>query len=170
MAWAVLALAAGAPCSARAQRADQCVQCHGRLPEASSAGHGFSAWRGSRHGAAGVGCEACHGGDPAASDRAAAHRGIRRSTDRASPVYFTHIPETCGRCHAAELGYFRSSVHFARLQSDGRGPNCVTCHGSMATSVLAPERALRTCSACHVAGGVAPVEKANESGRGMVTR
>jgi hypothetical protein len=33
----------------------------------------------------------------------------------------------------------------------------------MATSVLTPERALRTCSACHAAGGVAPVEKARES-------
>jgi hypothetical protein len=148
---------------ALAQRASQCVACHRGLAETSSAGHGFSAWRGSRHGAVGVGCEACHGGDPAAADRVVAHRAVRRSSDPASPVYFTRIPETCGRCHAAELGYFRSSVHFARLQSDGRGPNCVTCHGSMATSVLTPERVLRTCSACHTEGGVAPVEKARES-------
>lgn len=162
-AWLALAAVLGAPTVGRTQQAGQCVACHSRLADASGAGHGFSAWRGSRHGAVGVGCEACHGGDPTAADRTAAHRNVVRSSEQASPVYFTRIPETCGRCHAAELGYFRSSIHFARLQSDGRGPNCVTCHGSMATSVLTPERALRTCSACHTEGGAAPVERAKES-------
>ncbi len=152
-----------APAAGRAQQTGQCVACHSRLPEASGGGHGFAAWRGSPHGAARVGCEACHGGNPAATDRASAHRGVLRSRDTTSSVYFTHVPETCGKCHAAELGYFRSSIHFARLKSDGRGPNCVTCHGSMATSILSPERALRTCSACHAEGGVAPPERARES-------
>jgi hypothetical protein len=147
----------------QAAGAGQCAACHARLPGGSSAGHGFAAWRGSPHAAAGVGCEACHGGDASASDREAAHRGIRRSSDRTSPVYFTQVPVTCGRCHAAELAYFRSSVHFARLTSDGRGPNCVTCHGSMATSLLSPEQMLRTCTACHTPGGAAPPEKPRES-------
>ena len=161
---AVLA-AVTAPHGARAQAraASQCVACHARLPERTGAGHGFTAWRGSPHAAAGVGCEACHGGDPSAADAAAAHRSVARSSDTASSVYFVRIPETCGRCHASELGYFRSSVHYARLRSDGRGPNCVTCHGSMATSVLTPERVLATCSACHSAAGVAPVGKAREA-------
>ncbi|MFI5280115.1 MAG: multiheme c-type cytochrome [Gemmatimonadales bacterium] len=152
-----------APPAAVAQQADQCVACHSRLPGASGGGHGFAAWRGSRHGSAGVGCEACHGGNPAATDREGAHRGVLGSRDTSSSVYFTHVPETCGKCHSAELGYFRSSIHFARLKSDGRGPNCVTCHGSMATTILSPERALRTCSACHSEGGVAPPERAKES-------
>jgi hypothetical protein len=141
----------------------RCAECHSRQSEASGAGHGFAAWRGSRHAAAGVTCEACHGGDAAAADARAAHRGVSRSSDQASRVYFTRVPETCGRCHAAEAAYFRSSVHFARLQSDGKGPNCVTCHGSMATSVLTPERLLGTCSACHAPGGVAPVGKSREA-------
>jgi len=152
-----------APAAGRAQQTGQCVACHSRLPEASGGGHGFAAWRGSRHGAAGVGCEACHGGDATATDQARAHQGVARSRDSSSSVYFTHVPETCGKCHSAELGYFRSSLHFARLKSDGRGPNCVTCHGSMATTILSPERALRTCSACHADGGVAPPERARES-------
>ncbi|MBI4542344.1 MAG: hypothetical protein HY705_04885 [Gemmatimonadetes bacterium] len=146
-----------------AQARGQCAACHERLPGASGAGHGFTAWRGSRHGAVGVGCEACHGGNASTPDREAAHRGMRRSSDPESPVYFRRIPDTCGRCHAAELAYFRSSIHFARLRSDGRGPNCVTCHGSMATSLLAPEQVLRTCSACHAADGVAAPERARES-------
>lgn len=141
----------------------QCVACHARLPEASGVGHGFTAWRASRHGAAGVGCESCHGGNAAAADKATAHRGVVRSSDTASAVYFRRIPDTCGRCHASEAGYFRSSVHFARLRGDGHGPNCVTCHGAMATSVLTPERVLGTCSACHSATGVAAVGKSREA-------
>ncbi len=144
---------------------DQCVVCHGRLSDTTGAGHGFAAWRASPHAAAGVTCEACHGGNPAASDAAGAHQGVRRSRDPASPLFFTSIPNTCGRCHAAEAAYFRTSLHYARLEADGRGPNCVTCHGSMATSVLTPARLLATCSACHAEGGVAPPEKAREAAR-----
>jgi hypothetical protein len=165
LAVAVVAVALGAaPARARQQAPrSQCVECHSRLSETSGAGHGFAAWRGSRHAAAGVTCEACHGGDPAATDARAAHQGVTRSSESTSRVYFTRIPNTCGRCHAAEAAYFRSSIHYARLESDGRGPNCVTCHGSMATSVLTPERLLGTCSACHSPNGVAPVGKAREA-------
>jgi hypothetical protein len=146
------------------QRApSQCVECHSRQSGTSGAGHGFAAWRGSRHAAAGVTCEACHGGNSMATDQRAAHQGISRSSDPASAVFFTRVPETCGRCHAAEAGYFRSSIHYARLRSDGRGPNCVTCHGSMATKVLTADSVLVTCSACHSPGGVAPLGKAREA-------
>jgi len=160
---AVALLLAAPPVRALQQPRSQCVECHSRQSETSGAGHGFAAWRGSRHAAAGVTCEACHGGNPAATDAQAAHQGVSRSSEPASRVYFTRIPDTCGRCHAAEAAYFRSSIHYARLESDGRGPNCVTCHGSMATSVLTPERLLGTCSACHSSNGVAPVGKAREA-------
>ncbi len=160
------AVAAGLAPPAAAQPArpvSRCADCHARLPESTGAGHGFAAWRGSPHSLAGVTCEQCHGGDPSATEASAAHRGVYRSSDTASSVYFARIPDTCGRCHASEAGYFRSSMHYARLRSDGRGPNCVTCHGSMATTILTPERVLATCSACHAAGGVAPVGKAREA-------
>jgi hypothetical protein len=164
---ALLALTA-LPSRAQAQRQatrDACVTCHSRQSGTSGPGHGFAAWRDSPHAAAGVTCDACHGGNPAATDTTAAHRGILPSSDQGSPVFFTRIPNTCGRCHAAELAYFRTSLHYARLETDGRGPNCVTCHGSMATRVLTPERLLGTCTACHVDGGVAPPEKAREADR-----
>jgi mono/diheme cytochrome c family protein len=148
---------------AQAQAPSQCVDCHRGLPEQSQAGHSFAVWGQSQHAAAGVRCEACHGGDPAAADRIAAHRGVRRSSDRNSPVYYTRIPQTCGRCHASQLAYFRSSVHYARLESDGRGPNCVTCHGAMATSVLSAAQVLGTCAACHSPGGVAGADRARSS-------
>ena len=158
-----LALAAHAA-SAEAQRPrNTCVSCHGLQSGTTGAGHGFAAWKSSPHAAAGVTCEACHGGNPAAADPADAHKGVSPSGDPASRVYFTRVPLTCGQCHASEAGYFRTSVHYARLQSDGRGPNCVTCHGSMATRILTPDSALGTCTACHAAGGVAPVGKAREA-------
>jgi len=163
---ATLALAIlGSPARSQQVGTSGCVTCHARLSGTSGAGHGFAAWQSSPHAAAGVTCEACHGGNPSATDTAAAHRGVRPSSDPASPVFFTRIPNTCGRCHAAEVAYFRTSLHYARLETDGRGPNCVTCHGSMATSVLTPERLLGTCSACHMEGGVAPPELAREAGR-----
>jgi len=166
LALALVALAlAAVPLRGQEPQRNSCVFCHGRLSETSGAGHGFAAWQSSPHEAAGVTCEACHGGDPAAADTAEAHRGIRPSSDPGSPVFFTRIPNTCGRCHAAEVGYFRTSLHYARLETDGRGPNCVTCHGAMATRVLTPERLLGTCSACHTEGGVAPPELAREASR-----
>jgi nitrate/TMAO reductase-like tetraheme cytochrome c subunit len=157
------AIVAPGGAAAQTQRTNQCVACHQTLPERSQAGHSFASWRQSRHAVAGIGCDACHGGDASAADTARAHRPMVRSTERSSPLFYTQIPMTCGRCHAAELGYFRSSMHFARLRSDGRGPNCITCHGAMATSVLTPEGVLATCSACHVPGGAAPEDKARES-------
>ncbi len=161
----VVAFALGVPVRpAEAQRPrNTCVACHSLQSGNTEGGHGFAAWKSSPHAAAGVTCEACHGGNPAAADPAEAHQGVKRSSDQASRVYFTRVPSTCGQCHASEAGYFRSSVHYARLESDGRGPNCVTCHGSMATRVLTPDSALGTCTACHTPGGVAPVGKAREA-------
>ncbi len=161
---AALVLVLAVPAWATAQRAqNRCVTCHSTQSEASGAGHGFASWRGSRHAAAGVTCDACHGGNAAAADAAVAHQGVSRSTDQASRVFFTRVPDTCGRCHAAEAGYFRSSIHYARLQGDGHGPNCVTCHGSMATRILQSDSVLGTCSACHATNGVAPVGKSREA-------
>jgi hypothetical protein len=158
-----LLLAAPLRAQGPTQSPSRCVGCHSRQSETSGAGHGFAAWRLSRHAAAGVTCEACHGGNAGAADEREAHQGVSRSSDRASRVYFTRVPDTCGRCHAAEAAYFRSSIHYARLQSDGHGPNCVTCHGSMATRILTPDSVLITCSACHAPGGVAPVGKSREA-------
>ena len=35
------------------------------------------------------------------------------------------------------------------LQRSGKGPNCETCHGSMATTVLTYGNLDETCSLCH---------------------
>ena len=126
-----------------------CVSCHERLPATTAGGHSFQDWRGSPHGRAGATCDRCHGGDPAATDREAAHRGVYTSRESRSKVYYTRIPATCGGCHQQELDFFSKSRHYTQLVTTGRGPNCVTCHGSMAIRVLSPGEMEATCSACH---------------------
>jgi hypothetical protein len=125
------------------------VSCHERLPASTAGGHSFQDWRASPHGRAGATCDQCHGGDPAAAEREAAHRGVYSSRESRSRVYYTRIPATCGSCHQQELGFFSRSRHYTQLVTTGRGPNCVTCHGSMAIRVLSPGEMEATCSACH---------------------
>ena len=131
-------------------RADSsCVACHESAVGVPYLEHNLADWKKSPHAKAAITCEACHGGDATKTEKAAAHAGMLPSTDPKSRVYFTGIPETCGACHAAEAAAFRKSRHSAELKSSGRGPNCVTCHGSMANHVLAPRELEMTCTLCH---------------------
>lgn len=139
-------LAAG---TAGAQVKGSCVDCHQSLAASVVASHDFADWKKSAHARAGVNCESCHGGDASAKDKAAAHKGVLRSSDPKSPIYFTNIPQTCGACHDAEFKAFQKSAHFKELRTSGKGPNCVTCHGSMANVVLGPREMETTCALCH---------------------
>ncbi|MBI3564972.1 MAG: hypothetical protein HY079_07240 [Elusimicrobia bacterium] len=136
---------------ARAARANEgsCVDCHRKTSGAAALAHDFKDWETSAHGRAAVACEACHGGNPLAQDKAQAHAGVLRSTDKKSPLYFTEVPETCGTCHKPELDAFKSSAHYKELHRTGQGPNCVTCHGAMANHVIAPRDMEMTCTLCH---------------------
>lgn len=143
---AALILAAG---SAAATDKGACVDCHQRLTTGVVASHNFADWKKSAHARAGVNCESCHGGDASDKDKAAAHVGMLRSSDPKSRIYFATIPQTCGSCHDAEFKAFQKSAHFKELQSSGKGPNCVTCHGSMANVVMGPRELETTCALCH---------------------
>ncbi len=146
---ALPSLAQAARGGGRVAAPNPCVSCHERLPATTAAGHSFRDWRSSPHGRAGATCDKCHGGDPTATDRTAAHRGVYSSRESRSTVYYTRIPATCGSCHQQELAFFSGSRHYTQLVTTGRGPNCVTCHGSMAIQVLSPSEMEATCTACH---------------------
>ncbi|MBI4124588.1 MAG: hypothetical protein HY466_01480 [Deltaproteobacteria bacterium] len=128
-----------------------CLRCHEQLkgPAHKAAGHNFADWKKSAHAEKGILCQACHGGNPGTMDPVKAHQGVLPSQNKNSSVHFQKIPETCGRCHVEEFTEFRKSVHHKMLQRSGKGPNCLTCHGAMATFVLTASDLERTCSLCH---------------------
>jgi formate-dependent nitrite reductase cytochrome c552 subunit len=128
---------------------NSCVHCHSQLPGSSFVGAKSHSWSGSIHQKHGVTCDKCHGGDPRAPEQKEAHAGVLGSADPGSPVYFKSIPSTCGKCHGAEFYKFTQSLHYKRLKSTGKGPECVTCHGSMVTSILTPDTISDVCAQCH---------------------
>jgi hypothetical protein len=69
----------------------QCRDCH-EVRGLKPVEGGGASWH--RDHAFGDFCAACHGGDPAAPDRIAAHAGLR------SPM--RNVQQTCGVCHAAD--------------------------------------------------------------------
>jgi len=131
------------------QTDNSCVRCHSGLPESDFVGMKSHSWTGSTHQTHGVTCDECHGGNPQAAGRKEAHLGVLGSGDPNSPVYFKNIPSTCGKCHGAEFYKFSQSLHSELLASTGKGPTCVTCHGSMVTHVLAPDTIAAVCERCH---------------------
>jgi len=128
---------------------NSCVVCHSELPDTSFVGAKSHGWKGSVHHLHGVTCDNCHGGNPGAMEKSAAHAGMLGSSNPQSPVYFKNIPATCGKCHGAESYKFTQSLHYKKLEATGQGPECVTCHGSMVTKVLAPDSLAAVCNRCH---------------------
>ena len=132
-----------------AEAGNSCVRCHSRLPGSSFVGAKSHSWSGSVHQKHGVTCDKCHGGNPLATEQKDAHEGVLGSSDPSSRVYFKNIPTTCGKCHGAEYYKFTQSKHYKILESAGKGPECVTCHGSMVTSILTPDTVAAVCVQCH---------------------
>jgi hypothetical protein len=145
----VLVFTHSAPSAGDQKGENSCVQCHSELPAGSFYGVKSHSWVGSIHQQHNVTCEKCHGGNPTAAKEKQAHIGVLGSSNPSSYVYFKNIPATCGKCHGAESYKFTQGLHYKMLESTGAGPNCVTCHGSMVTEVLAPDNLVAVCERCH---------------------
>jgi hypothetical protein len=85
------------PAAAPAAKREACEDCHRRLSPAL-----VMEWEGSRHGQAGVGCEACHEADKTDVD-AWQHEGTWVSS--------LVTPKDCARCHEQEYTEFSHSHH-----------------------------------------------------------
>ena len=121
-----LLLLGAAACASHASaqaRVDQCVTCHGALPQAELSSP-VTRVRADVHGANGVRCVDCHGGDAAAADKARAKDPARGFG--AAPLGTDNV---CGTCHAVFATKFATSAHAAIFESA-----CVECHGNHGVS------------------------------------
>jgi hypothetical protein len=98
-------------------------------------------------------CSSCHG----------AH-GVLQTSDARSPVYPTHIVETCGSCHGnaalmapygikgTEVAEYKQSVHYTALvkRNDLSAPTCKSCHGSHGATPPGISSVSNVCGTCHV--------------------
>lgn len=117
------------------------------------------------HSEQGIRCHDCHGGNPAAFERPAAHRGgFVGAPDKIETI------RVCASCHADpnqmrqyglpadQLAEFRTSRHGQLLlvQRDLNAPTCTDCHGAHriprpqdARSTIHPANIPATCGRCH---------------------
>ena len=142
----------------RAAEVEGCVTCHKDpqfLVTNKKLFDYYRNWERSVHGQEGIGCADCHGGNPASNDKEAAHRGAGLAAgEKASPISYQNVPKTCAQCHDEIYDHFTKSEHYKHLiagEAKGKpvGPNCVTCHGSVNTSVLSVTTVRSTCEKCH---------------------
>jgi hypothetical protein len=148
------ALAARGPTGDRSTRATRELT---RVPTNLFARLHLVDWEYSLHNRHGIGCDACHGGNPDTSDVFQAHRGMLNARNPASPIHPRNLPATCGRCHPGPFAAFKRSRHYELLRSgDDRVPNCAACHGEAAARLLPPRTLEAECARCHGAGRAVP--------------
>jgi len=139
--------------AAASEAGNQCVSCHRRketlrvLP-GWQRDH-FVLWSRGEHGLADVTCDACHGGQSDAPEKAASHAGIRPASDPESPVYFKNLPRTCGSCHEDVQKAFVHSRHYKELVKDRLAPSCNTCHGFLMEIARPSHLLVDSCELCH---------------------
>ncbi|MEE8396976.1 MAG: cytochrome c3 family protein [bacterium] len=150
----LLVILGGVPPAVSAE-GDSCVWCHQR-PELKVTNKKlydyYLRWSLSVHAQERITCSECHGGNPATRDKEAAH-GAKPigASEQASPVHYRNIPKTCAQCHEEFFDQYRLSNHFRHLtgKDQEQGPNCVTCHASVSTTVLNVNTVRATCELCH---------------------
>jgi hypothetical protein len=142
------------PAAPRAR--SSCVDCHSSprfMVQNKKLYDYYQGWRLSIHEQEKVTCVDCHGGNPRAADKQAAHgdQGMSASVT-SSPISYQNVPGTCAKCHDEVYRNFKRSKHFEHLtakKQEEQGPNCVTCHGSVNTTVLNVTTVRATCEKCH---------------------
>ena len=109
----------------------------------------YNNWKDSAHDVEKVKCFNCHGGNPKATDKDESHKNSFSSFRADDKDSFKIIPRRCGKCHKKVFVNFMKSKHYKALVKEGKGPNCVTCHGSMNTQIYRASAIADTCAFCH---------------------
>ncbi|MDX2043037.1 MAG: multiheme c-type cytochrome [Acidobacteriota bacterium] len=129
---------------------NNCVGCHAKVTSPYKLTSRYAEWQISTHHEKAVGCEKCHGGDPAIKDEKRAHQGVVPPENPQSRLHLKNLPETCSTCHQGVVSSFTESTHYQKLKGAGIGPSCSTCHVHMGSQVLyTPEETAAMCSTCH---------------------
>lgn len=139
---------------ARAQsKASNCAFCHSGSADSLPPIHRTAEWEASGHAAPSVGCQSCHGGDPLATGKSDAHRGVLLSASPRSTINDVNLPSTCVSCHRMTAVAVSGTIHQILAEAgDGRAPTCMTCHGIGVSQVPTPEEMERQCASCHRPG------------------
>ncbi len=119
-----------------AQRAN-CAQCHGVQSETyGDSVHGLALAKGKAGAAT---CADCHG-----------NHNILPPTSPASPLYFSRLAETCGKCHAQAARDVEASVH-GKAVAAGHwdAPTCTDCHSEHRITALTSGASPQVCGNCH---------------------
>jgi nitrate/TMAO reductase-like tetraheme cytochrome c subunit len=133
--------------------ANSCIQCHSK-PAFSATDKKlykyFRDWELSIHAQEGVTCVDCHGGNPNKIDKKEAHG--KDILQLMTSVKYEQISVTCGKCHEENAENYKKSKHYKMLTEKGRShptPTCVTCHGSINTSIPKSDDIAKICATCH---------------------
>ena len=165
------AMALFAPSHASAQpapAANTCLACHSTLTDAKLTTPAKLFSGPDVHRERGFACADCHGGDPAAADKARAHDAARGF--KGVPTGQAQIA-TCARCHSDatlmrrfapkqrvdQAAEYATSVHGKQLAAGHTNvATCASCHGphgirlvSDAKSPVFPTNVAATCATCH---------------------
>ncbi len=122
-------------------QAPNCAKCHTGQSESYGASvHGLARAAGNQ---AAANCSDCHDGHT-----------ILSPASPASPLHFSHLAETCGRCHAQAAKDVEESVHGQALAQGHRdAPTCTDCHSEHKIMALKSSSPLKisaqVCSNCH---------------------
>jgi len=149
--------------AARAQP-NSCLECHGALEGGLQAP--VELFKQDIHGQIGLGCQDCHGGDPAREDAELAMAGTFVGAPKRAG-----IPVFCARCHSDpaymkaydptlrvdQLELYRTSRHGRLLgQGDTKVAVCTDCHGAHGIQPAKYPKARtfpwnipETCGRCH---------------------
>jgi len=124
---------------------DVCIGCHSSDTMKQEYRTVVEDWKASWHAQNNISCHDCHGGDPKdAAMSMSPQRGFVGVPKSAG------VPEFCGKCHIAILKNYLESGHGKTLKSTGKGPNCVTCHGSHRIGKAGIDIINeQTCTKCH---------------------
>jgi predicted CXXCH cytochrome family protein len=164
----VLTLAASGAEAQQPAAATGCQSCHASQQSAALATPARDFALTDVHRDRGFSCVDCHGGDPAASDKAAAKAP---STGFRGKPAGQQIIAVCSRCHSDaalmrkyapkqrvdQATEYATSVHGQQLaKGDTRVATCISCHGAHgvrpvgdAQSPVYPLNVAATCTRCH---------------------